>query len=83
MANDEQAQAVIDWVNGAPLGELATELMAAFAPRAAGRQATGVYLNHLGAWLFVATPVRRGTPQTWSRRCGRPCSCWSTPNWST
>jgi len=68
--NDEQAQAVIDWVNGAPLGELAAELMAAFAPRAAGRQATGVYLNHLGAWLFrgytrpqrhaadVVTPVR-------------------------
>jgi len=70
VANDEQAQAVIDWVNGAPLGELATELMAAFAPQAAGRPATGVYLNHLGAWLFrgytrpqrhaanVVTPVR-------------------------
>ena len=84
MANDEQAQAVIDWVNGAPLGELATELMAAFAPQAAGRPATGAYLNHLGAWLFrgytrpqrhaadVVTPVREAVQLLEQRRTGLP-----------
>lgn len=70
MANDDPAQAMIDWANSVPPAELAVELMPAFGPDQLGRPATGVYESHVGAWLFrgythpgryatdVATPVR-------------------------
>jgi hypothetical protein len=36
MANDDHAQAMIDWAHGLPVAELAAELMAAFAPNGPG-----------------------------------------------
>jgi hypothetical protein len=51
MANGDPAQPMLDWVKGAPPGDLAAELMAAFGP---DRPPSNFYISthELIRWLF-------------------------------
>ena len=51
---------MIDWINGAPPGELAAELMSAFAPEAAVSRASWLAASEFSDWMFRGFPERRG-----------------------
>lgn len=54
---------MIDWINAAPLGELAAELMSAFDPEVLGSAAARVPVLGLAdftRWMFRGFPERSG-----------------------
>nr|WP_156770799.1 hypothetical protein [Mycobacterium gordonae] len=55
----DAAQPMVDWINGAPPGELAAELMAAFGPDAP-RRVPVLALSDFSDWMFRGFPQRRG-----------------------
>lgn len=58
----DPAQPMIDWINGAPPGELAAELMSAFDPdlRAPSGQTSPLALSDFTDWMFRGFPARTG-----------------------
>lgn len=50
---------MVDWINGAPPAELATELMTAFDP-AVRRPANWLAASDLSDWMFRGFPQRSG-----------------------
>jgi hypothetical protein len=87
MANGDPAQPMIDWVKGAPPGDLAAELMAGFGP--SGPRDERITVSHTnvsrsGCFGFMDTPRRNvhlvpfGSRRT--RRYWKPCSSWSLPH---
>lgn len=50
---------MIDWINGAPPAELATELMSAFDP-ALARRVPWLAASELSDWMFRGYPERTG-----------------------
>jgi hypothetical protein len=50
---------MIDWINGAPPGDLAAELMSAFDPEVPRRVAV-LALSEFSEWMFRGFPQRRG-----------------------
>jgi hypothetical protein len=87
MAEDDAAQAMLQWAVSQPPAELATELMAAFGPD--GQTGTAWRRGHpagndlrdgdLVKWLFRGYPPRV-TVSSCTGRYWRPCNCWSMPN---
>ncbi|EUA15170.1 hypothetical protein I546_0520 [Mycobacterium kansasii 732] len=59
LGEPDAAQPMVDWINGAPPGELAAELMAAFDPNVSGR-APALALSEFSDWMFRGFPRRRG-----------------------